>query len=263
MSKTLSDLLRQKKSQFSNSIDITEPERLDSDSYYNKPVDKKIVSDPILRVERSVLSAYANESAQEIELEMPCSSETLYIDEDEILDIGQIQKYTPSPVNRKEGVEQDNNNDNFTENIESIKERLAMEIDKNLELSASLNSKTKEISVLNSLTDDMKRKNTELKTELGSTVSEVSYLKGDIRKLNAVIEAAGVEKAELMDEVKRIKKEQEQTLALNEQRWNGRDGDRKQADDIVRLLSYQLLLFISSYLWHVSIDSVFAVRDRG
>lgn len=233
MSKTLSDLLRQKKNQFSSSIE----ERLDSDSFLpnNKPVDRKFdfVSDPI-----NVLSTYANESAQEIELEMPCSSETLYIDEDEGLDIGRIQRYTPSPINQI-AVEHENNNDNFIGNCESItvlQERLAKEINKNLELNASINSKTKEIGALNSLADDLKKKNTELKTELVSTASEIAYLKGDIRKLNAAIETAGAEKTELMDEIKRIKREQEQTVALNEQRWIGRDGDRKQADDIVRLL---------------------------
>eukprot|EP01035_Chromulina_nebulosa_P030291 gene30291-40261_t len=237
MSKTLSDLLRQKKNQFSSSIE----ERLDSDSFLpnNKPVDRKFdfVSDPI-----NVLSTYANESAQEIELEMPCSSETLYIDEDEGLDIGRIQRYTPSPINQI-AVEHENNNDNFIGNCESItvlQERLAKEINKNLELNASINSKTKEIGALNSLTDDLKKKNTELKTELVSTASEIAYLKGDIRKLNAAIETAGAEKTELMDEIKRIKREQEQTVALNEQRWIGRDGDRKQADDIILALRSEI-----------------------
>lgn len=244
MSKTLSDLLRQKKNQFSNSIE----EHLDSDSF--KPVDRKFdfVSDPI-QVERNVLSAYTNESAQEIELEMPCSSETLYIDEDEGLDIGRIQRYTPSPVNQI-AVEHESY-DNLIGNSESLtilQERLAMEINKNLELNASINSKNKEIGALNSLTDDLKKKNTELKTELVSKASEIAYLKGDIRKLNAAIETAGAEKTELMDEVKRIKREQEQTVALNEQRWIGRDGDRKQADDIVRLLP---ISFTSFYLVRV------------
>ena len=234
MSKTLSDLLRQRKNldQFSN--DHFEPERRDGDNFLAVTTlnDKAFngYSEPMSRDWNVSSASHLNDSSEDIEMEMPCSSETLYIDEDDRLGNSQIQRYIPSPYEKTEEI------DIFPGNNDSVvilQEKLTKEVNKNLDLSASLNAKTIEVNSLNSLTDDLNRKNSELKSELASMVAEGAQLKGDIRKLNAAVEASGVEKAKLIDEVKRIKREQEEAAALNEQRWVGRDGDRKQADDIV------------------------------
>lgn len=230
MSKSLSDLLLQKRNpqlQFEWSSQELSKQH---NSVLESSVHNIARQDPVV-----VQSSETPED--ESELEMPCSSETVYVDDDELENgivsstinvAGNDDNRTPTSVSNNVHIKL--HEKQFSDVLEPSSSAV---------IYGSQFIDAKEVSDLKSLVDELKQKNTEFRNDLNISSSEITRLRAEIRNLHSELEGSAQEKKDLQEELNRARREHEQALSLHEQRWNNCDYDRKRADEIVKNISFK------------------------
>lgn len=197
-----------------------------------------------------VLESNGNE---DFEREMPSSSETVFIIDDDdsgishlqgslsnIASIDSLSDKIPSAdipasfsLDRAQWNEE---RESLHREIRALQEQLRKNTEFNVikgELEQELKAKTSEVASLSKQAGELKRINGDMSAQISDSSAEMTRLKMDVKSLRAEVESNAIEKKSLQEELLRLRKDHEQALQHFDHRLASCESERKQADDLV------------------------------